>query len=58
MTVCQWVGWCEREAEHVVVLSNRAGTETMKVCGLHLEPARIYGYRATGTTDTDASPAD
>jgi hypothetical protein len=43
--VCEWVGWCERPAEHVVELRNRAGAEQMHVCGLHLAPAQIYGYK-------------
>jgi hypothetical protein len=49
MTVCTWVEWCRREAEHEVELSNRAGTERMWVCRLHLAAARLYGYRPVGT---------
>ena len=49
MTACGWVDWCARDGEIEVELSNRAGTERMVVCRLHLAAARLYGYRELGT---------
>ena len=48
MTACGWVDWCARDGEIEVELSNRAGTERMVVCRLHLAAARLYGYRELG----------
>jgi hypothetical protein len=45
VTACEWVAWCAREAEVEVELSNRAGSERIVVCRLHLAAARLYGYR-------------
>jgi hypothetical protein len=44
-TVCDWVKWCTNEAVHDLVMRNRAGTEHIAVCTLHLAAAQIYGYR-------------
>jgi len=49
VTVCDWVDWCAREGEVQVELSNRAGTERMVVCRLHLAAAKLYGYRELPT---------
>ena len=57
MTACGWVDWCAREGEIEVELSNRAGTERMLVCRLHVGAARLYGYRDLGSDDP-AGPDD
>jgi hypothetical protein len=53
--VCDWVKWCSNDAVHELVMRNRAGTEHIAVCTLHLAAAQIYGYRPA---DEEASPSD
>ena len=48
---CGWVDWCDRQAAYELELSNRAGSERIAVCRLHLAAARIYGYRPTEGVD-------
>jgi hypothetical protein len=43
--VCEWVKWCERPTAFELELRNRAGSEWIAVCRLHLAAAELYGYR-------------
>ena len=43
--VCEWVKWCERPTAFELELRNRAGSELIAVCRLHLAAAELYGYR-------------
>ena len=55
--VCDWVKWCTNDAVHNLVLRNRAGTEHIAVCTLHLAAAQIYGYRPVDEDDSAQSSA-
>jgi hypothetical protein len=58
VTVCEWVKWCERDGEHHVEMSNRAGRERIVVCALHIRPALLHGYLEVQPGDPDLPPAD
>jgi hypothetical protein len=56
--VCEWVKWCERPTLFEMELRNRAGSERIAVCRLHLAAAELYGYRRLDGGTTTPSPYD